>query len=116
MGMLCACSMVRLLYHAATVKVSGNVDNESLIGCERKDHRFGFGGWPTKPTWGSCSPPSARSSGTTLGTSPAPFHGRSSREGGVVTVTSRYTKTQRMKSNNRYICAWHQSRVLRSLV
>jgi len=30
---------------------------------------------------------------------PSPFKGRGSREGGVVTVTSRYTKTQRMKSN-----------------
>jgi len=33
---------VRLLYHAATVKVSGNVDNEGLIGRAREDHRFGF--------------------------------------------------------------------------
>ena len=33
---------VRLLYHAATVKASGNVDNEGLIGREREDHRFGF--------------------------------------------------------------------------
>ena len=33
---------VRLLYHAATVKASGNVDNEGLIGRAREDHRFGF--------------------------------------------------------------------------
>jgi hypothetical protein len=32
---------VRLLYHAATVKGSGNVDNEGLIGRAREDHRFG---------------------------------------------------------------------------
>jgi len=28
--------------HAATVKASGNVDNEGLIGRAREDHRFGF--------------------------------------------------------------------------
>jgi len=33
---------VRLLYHAATVEASGNVDDEGLIGREREDHRFGF--------------------------------------------------------------------------
>jgi len=33
---------VRLLYHAATVKASGNVDNVGLIGRAREDHRFGF--------------------------------------------------------------------------
>ena len=33
---------VRLLYHAATVKASGNVDNEGLIGRAREGHRFGF--------------------------------------------------------------------------
>jgi hypothetical protein len=33
---------VRLLYHAATVKASGNVDNEVLIGRAQEDHRFGF--------------------------------------------------------------------------
>jgi hypothetical protein len=33
---------VRLFYHAATVKASGNVDNEGLIGRAREDHRFGF--------------------------------------------------------------------------
>jgi hypothetical protein len=33
---------VRLLYHAATVKASGNVDNERLIGRAREDHWFGF--------------------------------------------------------------------------
>jgi len=33
---------VRLLYHAATVKAAGNVDNEGLIEREREDHRFGF--------------------------------------------------------------------------
>jgi hypothetical protein len=29
-----------LLYHAATIKASGNVDNEGLIGREREDHCF----------------------------------------------------------------------------
>ena len=33
---------MRLLYHAAAVKASGNVDNEGLIGRAREDHRFGF--------------------------------------------------------------------------
>jgi hypothetical protein len=33
---------VRLLYHAASVKASGNVDNEGLIGRAREHHRFGF--------------------------------------------------------------------------
>jgi hypothetical protein len=33
---------VRLLYHAATVKASGNVDNEGLIGRAREDQRLGF--------------------------------------------------------------------------
>ena len=39
---------VRLLYHADTVKASGNVDNEGLIWRAREDHRFGFrsGGRP----------------------------------------------------------------------
>ena len=32
----------RLLYHGPTVKASGNVGNEGLIGREREDHRFGF--------------------------------------------------------------------------
>jgi len=33
--------------------------------------------------------------------SPSPFHDRGSREGGVVTVTSRYTKAQRMNPSGR---------------
>jgi len=33
---------VRLLYHAANVQASGNVDNEGLIGRAREDHCFGF--------------------------------------------------------------------------
>jgi len=35
--------------------------------------------------------------------SPSPIQGRGSRERGVVTVTSRYTETQRMNSNKQYI-------------
>jgi len=31
---------VRLFYHGATLKASGNVDNEGLIGRDREDHRF----------------------------------------------------------------------------
>jgi hypothetical protein len=62
---------VRLLYHAATVKASGNVDNEGLIRRAREEYRFGFRRanifrhYGTRPTWDSSSPPSARSSGTT---------------------------------------------------
>ena len=57
------------------------------------------------PTWGSFSPPSARSSGTIQIASPSPsFQGRGSREGGAVTVTSRYTKTQRTNANKQCIC------------
>ena len=33
---------MRLLYHAATVKASGNVNNEGLIRREREERRFGF--------------------------------------------------------------------------
>jgi hypothetical protein len=33
---------VRLLYHAATVKASVNVDNDGLIGRAREDQRLGF--------------------------------------------------------------------------
>jgi hypothetical protein len=40
---------VRLLYHAATVKASGNVDNKGLIGRAREDHRFGFRRANTRP-------------------------------------------------------------------
>jgi len=57
-------------------KASGNVDNEGLM-----------------PTWDSSLLPSARSSGTTPGTSPSPFQDRGGREGGVVAATSRDTIT-----------------------
>jgi len=33
---------IRLFYHAARVKASGNVDHEGLSGRERDDHCFGF--------------------------------------------------------------------------
>jgi len=62
----------------------------------------------TKPTWGSFSPPSARSSGTIQIAFPSPFQGRGSRGGGVVTVTSRCTKTRRMTSDKQYIFVQRQ--------
>jgi len=89
---------VRLLYHAATVKASGNVDNEGLIGVRGRiivsasDGRTSSGN--TRPTWDSSSRPPARSNGTTPSTSPLPFQDRGDREGGVVAATSRDTITQ----------------------
>ena len=67
---------VRLPYHAATVKASGNVDNEGPIGCEQEDHRFGFrratimASGATRPNLDFFSPPSTRSSDTTPSTFP----------------------------------------------
>ena len=63
---------VRLLYRAATVKASGNVDNEGLIGVRGRiivsasDGRTSSGN--TRPTWDSSSLPPARSNGTTPST------------------------------------------------
>jgi len=51
------------------------------------------------PRW----PPLARSSGYVPIASPSPLQGLGSREGGVVTVTSRYTIKQRMNSNKQYL-------------
>ena len=89
---------MRLLYNAATVKASGNVDSEGLIGRAREDRRFGFRRANIfrrhQTDLASSSLHWAHNSGTTPSTSPSPFHARGDREGGVVTVTSRDIITQ----------------------
>jgi len=83
---------LRLLYHAATLKASGNVATQTSSGVSGRIIASALGGRPstgaTKTARGSFSPPSARSSGTVPIASPSPLQGRGSREGGVVTVTS----------------------------
>jgi hypothetical protein len=87
------CERVRELKSRAGV--ASNVHKEDPIGREREDHLFGSVtvGQPSsvtnKQTWGSSSPPSARSSGTIRITSPLPDCAPGSR-GGVVTETSSY--------------------------
>jgi hypothetical protein len=94
---------VRLLYHAATVKASGNVDNEGLIGRERDDPRFGFRRVAIfRRHRADLGPLLAALGGTVPIASPSPIQDRGSREGKVVTVASRYTIKQRMNSNKRY--------------
>jgi hypothetical protein len=76
--------------HGRLNVVSGNDDNEGLIGREREDLRFGFRRAAifrtTKSTWDSLSPPSARSSGTIQIASPSPFQDHGNRKREVVIV------------------------------
>ena len=87
---------VRLLYDAATVKASGNVDNEGLI----EDHRFGlrraniFRHYQAEL---ELLVAARGLGGTTPSTSPSPFQDRGGREGGVVAATSRGTITQHIE-------------------
>jgi hypothetical protein len=91
---------VRWLYHAATVKASGNVDNEGLIGRARKNHRFGlrraniFRHYQAEL---ELLVAARGLGGTTPSTSPSPFQDRGGREGGVVAATSRGTITQHIE-------------------
>jgi len=89
---------VRLLYHcAATVKASGDVDNEGLIERERVDHRFGFRRATIFRRHQAelglllAALGAQHCGGTTPSTSSSPFQDRGGREGEVVTVT--YTIT-----------------------